>query len=250
MKKKKEDLVAVVTGGASGIGFAIAKRFVQAEIKTVLLGTNATQLKLACETLGELSDFLVYNPVILNEFPGLVKRVVEKYSKIDILVNCEGNYLKKPVGDISDEEVYKIILTNQTAMFCMTREVFGVMKSCGRGSILNISSIAAQIGIPPMVAYSGTKSAIEGLTRSMDIEFSEFGIRVNCIAPGYIKTNALSLLLDKDPKRKKKVIERTPLKRMGKPSEIAEAALFLALPSASYITGAILPVDGGISIVT
>ena len=101
-----------------------------------------------------------------------------------------------------------------------------------------------------MVAYSGTKSAIEGMTRSMAIEFSEFGIRVNCIAPGYIKTNALSLLLDKDPKRKKKVIERTPLKRMGKPSEIAEAALFLALPSASYITGAILPVDGGISIVT
>lgn len=110
------------------------------------------------------------------------------------------------------------------------------------------SGIGFAIGIPNVIAYTASKSAIEGMTRAMAVELSQYGIRVNCIAPGFIKTNMSSLALDKDPERKKKLLSRTPLGRLGRPEEVADAALFLVSGSASFITGVILPVDGGNSI--
>jgi NAD(P)-dependent dehydrogenase (short-subunit alcohol dehydrogenase family) len=118
----------------------------------------------------------------------------------------------------------------------------------GEGCVLNISSMASQYGIPYVIAYTASKSAIEGMTRAMAVELSPLGIRVNCIAPGFIRTNMSSVALDKDPERKKKVFSRTPLGRLGKPEEIANTAYFLVSDEASFITGVVLPVDGGNSI--
>jgi NAD(P)-dependent dehydrogenase (short-subunit alcohol dehydrogenase family) len=248
MKEKHEKRIAIITGGASGIGFAIAKKFTANSITTILVGRDATKLKLACETLGELSNFIPCDLAKLDELPLLVRKIKEKHGRIDILVNNAGMHLKKPISEVTDSEFQKVILTNQTAMFSLTREVSGVMKNQCSGAILNISSMASQYGLPNVIAYTASKSAIEGMTRAMAVELSQFGIRVNCIAPGFIKTNMSSLALDKDPERKKKVLTRTPLGRLGKPEEVADAALFLVSRSASYITGVVLPVDGGNSI--
>ena len=104
------------------------------------------------------------------------------------------------------------------------------------------------MGYPQVIAYTASKSAIEGMTRAMAVELSPFGIRVNCIAPGFIRTNMSSKALDNDPERKRKVLSRTPLGRLGEPAEVAEAAYFLVSDAAAYITGVVLPVDGGNSI--
>jgi NAD(P)-dependent dehydrogenase (short-subunit alcohol dehydrogenase family) len=248
MNEIVEHRTAIITGGASGIGFAIAKRFVQGGIRVVLIGRDMTRLKLACETLGPSADFTGCDLTILPELPAVVKSIRQKAGRIDILVNNAGMHLKKDIGEVTDEEFHRVIATNQSAMFALTREVSNVMKEQCSGVILNISSMASRYGIPKVIAYTASKSAIEGMTRAMAVELAQYRIRVNCIAPGFIKTNMSSLALDKDPERKKKVLSRTPLGRLGKPDEVAEAAYFLVSPAASYITGVVLPVDGGNSI--
>lgn len=248
MTADSKSRIAIITGGASGIGYAIAKKFVHKGIKVILIGRDKTKLKLACETLGELSDFVGCDLAELSELPGVVKSIYEKFGKIDILVNNAGVHLKKAISDVTDDEFQKVILTNQTAMFILTREVATVMQNQCSGVILNISSMASRYGLPNVIAYTASKSAIEGMTRAMAVELAQYKIRVNCLAPGFIKTNMSTLALEKDPERKKKVLSRTPLGRLGKPEEVADAAYFLVSPSASFITGVILPVDGGNSI--
>ena len=248
MKERIRPRIAVVTGGATGIGFAISKKFVQNNIKVILVGRDQTRLKLACETLGEFADYSGCDLTRLDEIPGVVGKITEKHGRIDILVNNAGTHLKKALTDVTDEDYQKVILTNQSAMFSLTREVAKVMKNQCNGVVLNISSMASQYGLPNVIAYTASKSAIEGMTRAMAVELSQYGIRVNCLAPGFIKTNMSSLALDRDPERKQRVLSRTPLGRLGKPDEVAEAALFLVSRAASYITGVILPVDGGNSI--
>jgi NAD(P)-dependent dehydrogenase (short-subunit alcohol dehydrogenase family) len=248
MKNSHENRIAVITGGGSGIGYAIARTFIKNNILSVLVGRDGTRLKLACETLGELADYVICDLANLYELPQVVRKIKEKHGRIDILVNNAGLHLKKSLFDVTDAEYQKIILTNQTAMFSLTREVSRIMQKQCNGVVLNISSMASQYGLPNVIAYTASKSAIEGMTRSMAVELAQFGIRVNCLAPGFIKTNMSSLALDKDPERKRKVLARTPLGRLGKPEEVADAALFLVSRSASYITGVVLPVDGGNSI--
>jgi NAD(P)-dependent dehydrogenase (short-subunit alcohol dehydrogenase family) len=240
--------IAIVTGGASGIGFSISRKFAANGIKVVLIGRDKSKLKLACETIGPAADSLGCDLSQLKDLPGIVKSIRDKYGRIDILVNNAGVHLKKPISEVTDEEFGNVIATNETAMFSLSREVSNVMKEQCSGVILNISSMASQYGIPNVIAYTASKSAIEGMTRAMAVELAEFRIRVNCIAPGFIRTNMSSLALDKDPERKKKVLSRTPLGRLGKPDEVADAAWFLCSPASSYVTGVVLPVDGGNSI--
>jgi NAD(P)-dependent dehydrogenase (short-subunit alcohol dehydrogenase family) len=245
MKSLNKHRVAIVTGGASGIGFAIAKNFVKNNIKVILIGRDRSKLKLACETLGDQSDFEGCDLSELHELPSVVKKIWEKNGQIDILVNNAGMHLKKPINEVTDDDFQKVILTNETAMFSLTREVARMMQQQQSGVVLNISSMASQYGLPNVIAYTASKSAVEGMTRAMAVELAQYGIRVNCIAPGFIKTNMSTLALEKDPERKKKVLSRTPLRRLGKPEEVADAALFLVSETASFITGVVLPVDGG-----
>lgn len=240
--------IAIITGGASGIGFAIAKKFVQNDIKVILIGRNTTRLKLACETLGNLSDFVGCDLTKLTELPQIVQAIKEKSGRIDILINNAGINVRKPTIDVSDDDFQKVILTNQIAMFSLTREVVRAMQEQHSGVILNISSMASRYGLTNLIASTASRSAIEGMTRSMAVEFAQFGIRVNCIAPGFIKTNMSTIAFESNPEWKQKMLTRTPLGRLGKPEEVAEAVLFLILDSASYITGVVLPVDGGNSI--
>ena len=151
-------------------------------------------------------------------------------------------------ANVTDEEFERILHTNLRSVFAVSREVVRVMIPQGQGNIINISSMAAQYGIPKVIAYTASKSAIEGMTKAMAVELSPKGILVNCIAPGFIATDMSSKALNGDAERKQKVFSRTPLGRLGDPADIGDAALFLASPQSKYVTGVILPVDGGNSV--
>ncbi|RYZ21182.1 MAG: SDR family oxidoreductase, partial [Sphingobacteriales bacterium] len=132
--------------------------------------------------------------------------------------------------------------------FALSREFSRKMVERKSGTILMISSMAAKYGIPKVISYTAAKSAIEGMTRAMAVDLSPLGIRVNCIAPGFIETDMSAKALNNDPERKAKVLGRTPMGFLGKPDDVGHAAVFLCSDAAKYITGAILPVDGGNSI--
>jgi NAD(P)-dependent dehydrogenase (short-subunit alcohol dehydrogenase family) len=248
MARVDEQKIAIVTGGASGLGYAIARKFTSNNIRTIIIGRNEARLKKACESMGENAEYIKCDVTDFLSLPDLVNSIIKKYGKIDILVNNAGIHLKKPILDVTDEEFQLVLLTNTTAVFSLTREVIRVMKERKSGSVLNISSMAAQYGIPLVIAYSAAKSAIEGMTRAMAVEASPDGIRINCIAPGFIRTKMSGKALDNDPERAKKVLSRTPMGRLGIPEEVADAAFYLTSDSASFITGVVLPVDGGNSI--
>jgi NAD(P)-dependent dehydrogenase (short-subunit alcohol dehydrogenase family) len=198
--------------------------------------------------LGCLAICVKYDITNLDGLPALINSIIQEHTRIDILVNNAGIHLKKSLLNVADEEYHKVILTNQMAMFSLSREVAKFMVTEKKGSIINISSMASRYGIPLVIAYTAAKSAVEGMTRAMAVELSPLGIRVNCIAPGFIQTEMSSKALMNDPERTRKVLGRTPMGRLGTVEEIADAALFLATDSSSYITGVVLPVDGGNSI--
>jgi NAD(P)-dependent dehydrogenase (short-subunit alcohol dehydrogenase family) len=244
----KEQKTAIITGGASGIGLAITKKFIGNGIRSILVGRDEKKLKEVCASLGDLANWIRCDISVLENLPVLVNEIKEKFGRIDILVNNAGIHLKKPFSEVTDEDYQKIILTNQVAVFSLSREVARVMVVKNQGSIINISSMASQYGIPHVIAYTASKSAVEGMTRAMAVELSPLGIRVNCIAPGFIKTEMSSRALINDPERERKVYSRTPLGRLGMAEEVADAVFFLASEASSYITGVVLPVDGGNSI--
>jgi len=246
-ENEQPNKMAIVTGGASGIGFAIAEKFVKNNITTIIIGRNEEKLNSAKTKLGNLCDPVAFDLNNLSAIPGLVRNLVKKYSKIDILVNNAGINLKKEFTEVTDEDFQKIMLTNVQSIFTISREVVKSMKN-KNGSIVNISSMASQYGLPKVIAYSASKGAIESMTRAMAVELSPKGIRVNCIAPGFIATDMSAKALNNDPERKNKVLSRTPMGELGSPSDIGDAALFLTTAESSYITGVVLPVDGGNSI--
>jgi NAD(P)-dependent dehydrogenase (short-subunit alcohol dehydrogenase family) len=239
---------AIVTGGASGLGLAITKKLVNEGVKTLMIGRNEDQLKSVSTTLGELCVFRVFDLQKLKDIPALIASIIEEFGNIDILVNNAGINMKKPFVEVTDEDFNNVIQTNLSAVFSISREVVKGMIHAGKGNIINISSMAAQYGIPKVIAYSAAKTGIEGMTRAMATELSPLGIRVNCVAPGFIKTDMSAKALDSDPERKSKVFGRTPMGRMGEPEDIAEAVYFFISENSKYITGAIMPVDGGNSI--
>jgi NAD(P)-dependent dehydrogenase (short-subunit alcohol dehydrogenase family) len=240
--------LAIVTGGAAGLGLAMTTKFVEAGIRTVMIGRKEEALKATAAALGELCSYKVLDLQQLDAIPGCIAEIAESFGQIDILINNAGINMKKDFLEVTDQDFYNIIQTNVLSVFAISREVSKVMVKQGHGAIVNISSMAAQYGIPKVIAYTAAKSAIEGMTKAMAVELSPLGIRVNCIAPGFIKTAMSSKALDNDPERKNKVLSRTPMGHLGLPEDVADTALYLSSDAAKYITGTILPVDGGNSI--
>lgn len=248
MEIAQKGKIAIVTGGGSGIGFAIAGKFVQEQITTIIIGRDEMKLSAAKEQLGPLCYAFSYDLNDLASIPGIVEKLYQQFGHIDILVNNAGINMKKNFEEVTDAEFQQILLTNVSAVFTLSRELVKKMKTHGGGSIINISSMASQYGIPKVIAYTASKSAIEGMTRAMAVELAPLQIRVNCIAPGFIATEMSARALNNDTERKQKVMSRTPMAALGSPTDIGDAVFFLATDSARYITGVVLPVDGGNSI--
>jgi NAD(P)-dependent dehydrogenase (short-subunit alcohol dehydrogenase family) len=238
---------AIVTGGNSGLGFATAKKLCDNGIKTYIIGRTKDKTETACKEIGPNAIPVIFDLNNLEGIPAMISELTKETS-IDILVNNAGINLKKEFTDVTDEDFLSIIHTNLLSVFAISREVVKNMKTNKGGSIVNISSMASQYGIPKVIAYSSSKGAIEAMTRAMAVELAPFGIRVNCIAPGFIKTKMSSAALDNDPERKNKVLGRTPMGFLGEPDDIADAAYFFATAESKYVTGTVLAVDGGNSI--
>jgi len=238
---------AIVTGGNSGLGFATAKKLCDNGIKTYIIGRSKEKTEEACTEIGSNAIPVIFDLNNLDGIPAMIAELT-KEAPIDILVNNAGINLKKEFADVTDEDFLSIIHTNLLSVFAVSREVVKNMKEHKNGSIVNISSMASQYGIPKVIAYTASKGAIEAMTRAMAVELAPFGIRVNCIAPGFIKTKMSAKALDSDPERKNKVLGRTPMGFLGEPEDIGDAAYFYATAESKYVTGTVLPVDGGNSI--
>jgi NAD(P)-dependent dehydrogenase (short-subunit alcohol dehydrogenase family) len=240
--------VAIITGGGSGLGFGIAEKFVSLGITTIIVGRDEEKLKAAQLKLGEHAYVKQCDLNDLKSIPAFIQNIIDEFGQIDILVNNAGINMKKDFVEVTDEDFQKVITTNLCAVFSITREVVKDMLKRENGSVINISSMAAQYGLPRVIAYSSSKTAIEGFTRAMASELSGRGIRVNCIAPGFIETPMTAKALNDDPVRKGKAIGRTPMGKMGKPADIGAAAAYFASDEAGFVTGTVLCVDGGNSI--
>ncbi|WP_127130346.1 SDR family NAD(P)-dependent oxidoreductase [Pseudoflavitalea rhizosphaerae] len=241
-----DNKIALITGGGTGIGFGIASCFIAAGATVVITGRREEILKEAVSKLGSNAHYVTGDIDQLQNIPQILQQVEEKAGVVDILVNNAGRNQKKPLLDTTNEDLAAILQTNVLGTFALSREVARRMiENKKSGSILLISSMAAVMGIDRVVSYSTAKSGLTGMMRTMVADLAPFNIRINAIAPGWIESEMLAAALDGDKARKEKVMNRIPAKTLGKPEDIGYAALFLASGSAAYISGVLLPVDGG-----
>lgn len=240
-----KDKVAIITGGTRGIGFAIAKKFLDNNAKVVILGSKEETVTKALNEFKEINkDYEVtgYYPNLTNEesVKEMFEKVKEQYGKIDILVNNAGVSSRTPLTEHTIEEFDKVCDINLKSAFICSKVAVDYLKET-KGVILNTSSMVSKYGQPSGVMYPSTKFAINGMTVSLARELAPLGIRVNAVAPGITKTDMVANLPEE---MIKPLIATIPLGRIGEPEDIANAFLFLASDLASYVTGQVLGVDG------
>lgn len=243
-----ENKTALITGGASGLGFAMAKAMVQAGATVVITSIAQNEIDDALEVLGDAGRGYLSDVTDLEGIPAFVAQVEEEVGPIDIFVSNAGNHLKKYVLDTTDAEYLNVLNVHLLGGFAMTREIAKYMVERKSGSIIFITSMSAIFGLTGTVAYTSAKSALKGMARELASELSPDGVRVNAIAPGFIESRLLRQAFNNDPAREEKVLGRTPMNRLGSPEDIGQVAVFLSSDAAGYITGVELPVDGGTSI--
>lgn len=236
---------ALVTGGATGLGFGMAQCFVAAGASVVLVGRREAELKRACRSLGSSARHIVGDVTRVETAAAIVQEAENISGPLSILVNNAGVHLKKPATETSDAEFAGVIQTHVFGAFALTREAGRQMVARKSGSILFTASMAAFIGMPLIVAYTAAKSAYVGMVRALSVELGPHNVRVNAVAPGWIASDMLDQALRGDPARQAKILGRTPLGRFGAPEDIGWAAVYLCSPAAKFINGVVLPVDGG-----
>jgi NAD(P)-dependent dehydrogenase (short-subunit alcohol dehydrogenase family) len=178
----------------------------------------------------------------------LIETIESRFGLLDILINNAGINKKQWAVDTSDADLAQIMQTHVFGGYALSRECGKRMIARGRGSIIMIVSMTSLFGVPQVSAYGAAKSAMLGLTRHLAVEYSPHGVRVNAIAPGWLDSALVQASFANDPARKERILKRTPMGRIGMPEDLGGAAVFLCSPAAAFITGVVLPVDGGISI--
>lgn len=245
MKFKKK--IYVVTGGFSGIGLAITEILLKSNCYVIAIGKNNFKSRKLHIKFNKFKKF--FNPVIcdlgnLNSIKKLSIYIKKKYKRIDGLVNNIGiNPSRNDINNTNVEHWDETLKINVTSIFWITKYLITILKK--KGSVVNISSVAA-LGMKNRIAYSSSKAALIGFTKSLAIDYAKKKIRVNCILPGYVNTNLVKkYLVSLSKSEKKELIEKHALNKIGKPSDIANAVEFFLSEKSSWITGAILNVDGG-----
>ncbi len=240
---------ALITGGGTGLGFGIAQCMAAAGAKVALVGRRKDELSKAAAEIGPRALFIAHDVTRLDEAGKLIA-TAEKLAgaPVSILVNNAGIHLKKTAVETTPEEFQSVLTTHVCAAHALSAAVVPGMIARGRGNILFTASMASLFGIPHVFAYSAAKSAYLGMIRALATEVSGQGVRVNAIAPGWIESPMLRKALAGDQARSEKILGRTPMNRFGQPADIGHAAVFLCSPAAQFITGVVLPVDGGVSI--
>ncbi|HYG21338.1 MAG TPA: SDR family oxidoreductase [Verrucomicrobiae bacterium] len=240
--------IALVTGGGTGLGLGISSCMAKAGAKVVLVGRRKEVLEEAAKQIGEQAFFEAHDLTKADEAIALVDRVANRVGQVSILVNNAGVHLKKNAVDTSPAEFSTILQTHLVAAFALTRAVLPGMIARKHGNVLFTASMASLFGIPMVSAYAAAKSGYLGLVRTLATEVSPHRVRVNAIAPGWIESDMMRSALNGDPERSRKILGRTPMNCFGTPEDIGWAATYLCSPAARFVTGVILPVDGGASI--
>ncbi|WP_175853775.1 glucose 1-dehydrogenase [Burkholderia anthina] len=238
--------VAIVTGGADGIGWACAKRFAEDGYRVAIADLNGERAARRAAELGPQHVGMGGDVASENEMVALMRTVVGRFDRIDVLVNNAGiGEQNAPTLEQSSAAFDRLLSVHVRGTFLASREAARVMLAQRTGAIVNLCSIAGQGGIPTRNAYGAAKAAIASLTRSMACEWARQGVRVNAVAPGYVATELVDTLARNGQLNRAAIERRTPLGRLAEPDEIARAIAFLASDAASYITGTVLNVDGG-----
>jgi NAD(P)-dependent dehydrogenase (short-subunit alcohol dehydrogenase family) len=239
---------ALITGGGTGLGQAIASAMVASGAKVAITGRRGDVLQAAAAKIGSGCFAFRHDLTARGSCPGLVAQIEEKLGAVTILVNNAGVHLKKPFAETSEADFRGVIETHVHGAFAMTQAVLPGMQRLKHGSIIFIASMTSVMGMPSVIAYSAAKTAYLGMVRSLASELAAGGIRVNAIAPGWIETPMLHKALDGDPHRKSKILSRTPMGRFGRPEDIGHAAVYLCSRAGEFVNGVLLPIDGGASI--
>ncbi len=248
---KLEDKVAVITGAGSGIGREICRVFYEEGAQLAAMDVNPAGLKETASLTGAGEDRFLALPLDVKNVPEIeqaVQKVVERFSRIDILVNCAGLQVSLPIGAVTEEDWHRTVDVNLKGTYFVIQQVFKIMRPRRYGRIVNMSSLAeAKGGSALMSVYSASKGGIASLTRALAVEMGGSNININAICPGFIYTAMTKEVLEIE-EFKNIALDQTPLGRIGEPADVAKLALFLASDDASFITGQAIFVDGGMSI--
>lgn len=243
MHPRLEGQVAIVTGGESGIGKAIALKFASQGATVIILGINDNLgQSVVKEAIGQPITFKLVDVSDSAAVDAAVKEIVDSYGKIDILVNNAGITRDGLLMRMSQKDWDDVINVNLKSCFHTCQSVIRPMVKARQGSIINMASIVGLAGNAGQTNYAVSKAGMIGFSKALAREVASRGVRVNCLAPGFIKSPMTEKLSDK---QKESLLSLIPLGQMGSPEDVAEAALFLASNASRYITGQVLPVDGG-----
>jgi NAD(P)-dependent dehydrogenase (short-subunit alcohol dehydrogenase family) len=235
--------VCIVTGGSQGIGEACARRFAREGAQVVIADVaDAPGQALAAE-LGAL--YVHCDVGDKAQVDALVAATLRAHGRIDVLVNNAGIFKAADFLEVTEADFDAVLRVNLKGSFLLGQAVAREMAKAGKGSIVNMSSVNAVLTIPTIASYNVSKGGINQLTRVMALALADKGIRVNAVAPGTIATELAAKAVLTSEEAKARILSRTPMKRLGEPSEVADAVAYLASDAASYVTGEIVVVDGG-----
>jgi len=240
--------VCLITGGAQGIGEACARLFLEQGAKVVIVDIhNERGQSLASQLQQQGHKILFIASDIGNkvEVDAVIKQVIAQHGRLDVLVSNAGIFKAAPFLEVSESDFDEVLRVNLKGAFLMGQAAARVMKNQGGGAIVHMSSVNGVLAIPEIASYNVSKGGLNQLTRAMALALADDGIRVNAVAPGTIATELASKAVLTSEEARNKILGRTPMKRLGDPSEVAHVVAFLASDAASYITGEVITVDGG-----
>jgi NAD(P)-dependent dehydrogenase (short-subunit alcohol dehydrogenase family) len=235
--------VCIVTGGAQGIGEACCRRFAREQSQVVIVDIDDARGTALAHELA--ATYLHCDVGDKAQVDAMVAHTLQAHGRVDVLVNNAGIFKAANFLDITEDDFDAVLRVNLKGSFLIGQAVARAMAACGKGSIINMSSVNGVLTIPTIASYNVSKGGINQLTRVMALALADQGVRVNAVAPGTIATELAAKAVLTSDEAHAKVLSRTPMKRLGEPSEIADTVAFLASDAASYITGEIVVVDGG-----
>ena len=240
--------VCLITGGAQGIGEACARLFLEQGAKVIIVDIHNERGQSLVSQLQQLGHEILFIASDIGnkvEVDAVIKQVISQHGRLDVLVSNAGIFKAAPFLEVSESDFDEVLRVNLKGAFLMGQAAARVMKDQGGGAIVHMSSVNGVLAIPEIASYNVSKGGLNQLTRAMALALADDGIRVNAVAPGTIATELASKAVLTSDEGRNKILGRTPMKRLGSPSEIAHVVAFLASDAASYITGEVITVDGG-----